>query len=65
MHSKNIKKQYIWGIIAAATLFQTDVYVATDSYQPGSVTWLLYTPKPVSHTLEQTQIYSRLPSTVD
>lgn len=51
-HSKNIKKQYIWGttteIIAAATLFQIDVYIATDSYRPGSVTWLLYTPKPVS-----------------
>ena len=51
-HIKNIKKLYIWGttteIIAAATLFQVEVYVATDSYRPGSVTWLLYMPKPVS-----------------
>ena len=52
VHYKNIKRQYIWGttteIIAAATLLQVDVYVATDSYRPGSVAWLLYTPKPVS-----------------
>jgi len=75
MHSKNIKKQFIWGttteIIAGATLFQIDVYVATDSYRPGSVTWLLYSYTKTSFTfkehstLEQTQIYSRLPSTVD
>ena len=51
-HVKNIKKLYIWGtsteIIAAATLFQLEVYVATDSYRPGIPTWLVYTPKPVS-----------------
>ena len=51
-HIKNIKKLYIWGtsteIVAAATLFQVEVYVATDSYQPGIPTWLVHTPKPVS-----------------
>ena len=51
-HIKNIKKLYIWGtsteIVAAATLFQVEVYVATDSYRPGIPTWLVYMPKPVS-----------------
>lgn len=60
-HNKNIKRQYIWGttteIIAAASLFQVDVYVATDSYRPGGVTWLLYTPKPVSLLKNSPMIY--------
>ena len=30
------------------TLFQVEVYVATDSYRSGVPTWLVYTPKPVS-----------------
>ena len=51
-HIKNIKKLYIWGtsteIVAAATLFQVEVYVATDSYRQGIPTWLVHTPKPVS-----------------
>ena len=38
-HLKNIKKQYIWGtsteIIAAATLLETDIYVASDTYKTG------------------------------
>ena len=51
-HLKNIKMPYVWGtsmeIMAAASFFQLDVYVATDSYRPGVPTWLLYTPKPLS-----------------
>ena len=51
-HVQNIKKLYTWGtsteIIAAATLFQVEVYIATDSYRPGVPMWLQYTPKPIS-----------------
>ena len=51
-HLKNMKMPYVWGtsveIMAAASLFQLDFYVATDSYKPGVPTWLLYTPKPLS-----------------
>ena len=51
-HVQNIKKLYTWGtsteIIAAATLFQVEVYVATDSYRPGVPMWLQYRPKPIS-----------------
>ena len=31
-------------IIAAATLFSVDVYIATDNYKPGKAVWLKYTP---------------------
>ena len=51
-HVKNIKKQYIWGtnteITAVATLFQVEVYVATNYYRPGVPMWIKYTPKPGS-----------------
>ena len=51
-HVQNIKKLYTWGtsteIIAAATLFQVEVYIATDSYRPRVPMWLQYTPKPIS-----------------
>ena len=48
-HVKNMKKLYTWGttteIIAAATLFQLEIYLATDNYKSGIPTWLLYSPK--------------------
>ena len=55
-HVQNIKKLYTWGTsteiiaaaAAAATLFQVEVYIATDSYRPGVPMWLQYTPKPIS-----------------
>jgi len=51
-HLKQIKKQYVWGtsteIIAAATLLQTDIYVASDAYKAGAPTWLLYKPRALS-----------------
>ena len=51
-HVKNIKKLSTWGttteIIGAATLFQLDIYLATNNYKPGIPTWLLYSPKPVA-----------------
>ena len=51
-HVKNIKRLYTWGttteITAAATLFQLEIYLATDNYKPGVPTWLLYSPKPAS-----------------
>ena len=47
-HLKNIGKTCIWGtnleIIVTATFFGIDIYVATDSYRPGSPTWLKYSP---------------------
>lgn len=48
-HLQNISKTCIWGtnveIIATASLFQVDVYVATESYHPGRPTWLKYMPR--------------------
>ena len=47
-----IGKLCTWGtsteIAAATTLFQVEVYAATYSNQPSILTWLAYTPKPVS-----------------
>ena len=47
-HIKSISQNGVWGtnveIIAAATLFKMDVYVATDSYKPRAAVWLKYTP---------------------
>lgn len=47
-HLRSIRKTAVWGtnleIIAAATLFALDVYVATDNYKPGTPVWLKYTP---------------------
>ena len=52
-HLKNIKKQFVWGttleIIAAASLFELDVYIATETYRVGFPTWLVYAPRPVSN----------------
>ena len=45
---KSISQNGVWGtnveIITAATLFKMGVYVATDSYKPGTALWLKYTP---------------------
>ena len=44
-HLRSICKTAVWGTnIAAATLFALDVYVATDSYKPGTAVWLKYSP---------------------
>ena len=47
-HLRNICKTAVWGtnleIIAAATLFALDVYVATDSYKSVTAVWPKYTP---------------------
>ena len=62
-HLTNIKKSHVWGttveILAAASLFQLDVYVATDSYAMGIPTWLLFTPKTLS-TLTDRQLLHQL-----
>lgn len=56
-HLRNIRKTAVWGtnleIIAAATLYALDVYVATDSYKPGTAVWLKYTPYARIKTLPQ------------
>ena len=47
-HLKKIAKTCTWGtnleIIVTATLFELDVYVASDSYRIGKPTWLKYSP---------------------
>ena len=47
-HLKKMRNSGVWGtnveIIAAATLFSVDVYIATDNYKPGKAVWLKYTP---------------------
>jgi len=35
-------------IIAEASLFQIQIYLATETYNIGDPRWLLYSPKPVS-----------------
>ena len=52
--SNNIKKQFVFiisnlEIIAAASLFEFDVYIATETYRVGFPTWLVYAPRPVSN----------------
>ena len=68
-HLKNIKKTCIWGttveILAAASLFQVDVYVATDSYHPGRPRWLKYMPKTASTSLDATVYTSQLDTHLD
>lgn len=49
-HLQNIQKTCVWGtnleIIALSSLFQVDVYVATESYHPaGHPVWLKYVPR--------------------
>ena len=49
---RNMKKVGVWGtnleIIAAAYLFQIEIYLATETYHIGDPQWLVYPPKPVS-----------------
>lgn len=56
-HLRSICKTAVWGtnleIIAAATLFALDVYVATDGYKPGTAVWLKYTPYARIKTMPQ------------
>ena len=51
-HLQNIRKTCIWGtnveIMATSSLFQLDVYVATESYHPGRPMWLKYIPRTAS-----------------
>ena len=50
-HLQKIKKTCVWGtnveVMATASLFQIDVYVATESHNP---TWLRYTPATSAQT---------------
>lgn len=47
-HQKNMSRSCTWGtnleIVVTATIFQLDIYVASDTYRPGKVTWLKYCP---------------------
>ena len=67
-HLKNIGKTCIWGtnleIIVTATLFGIDIYVATDSYRPGSPTWLKYSPNSQATTELRRSSISDLSSTI-
>ena len=62
-HIKNMKKTCIWGttveIIATATLFQVDIYIATDSYSQEP-TWLKYTPRSTAGAPQNAMIASSL-----
>lgn len=57
-HLRNIKKSCVWGttveILAFSSLFQVDVYVASDTYHHNKVSWVKYSPRvsPASLTLE-------------
>lgn len=57
-HIQNIKKSCTWGttveILAASSFFQVDVYVASDTYHQGKVSWIKYSPRvsPASLTVE-------------
>ncbi len=48
-HIKNMKKTCTWGttveILACSSLFQADVFFATDSYCLGQATWIKYSPR--------------------
>ena len=67
-HLQNIKKSCTWGttveILAFSSLFQVDVYIASDTYYPGKTTWLKYSPRitPTSFSveLESSTFYSNL-----
>ena len=67
-HLKNIGKTCIWGtnleIIVTATLFETDIYVATDNYRPGNPTWLKYSPNSHATTELRRSSISDLSSTI-
>ena len=67
-HLRNIRKLSVWGtnleIIAAASLFQLDIYLATETYHLGVPTWLLYPPKPM-FTLSNRELKGRLSDKVN
>lgn len=49
-HMQNIKKNCVWGtlveILAVSSLFQIEVFVASDSYDPGGrPLWVKYSPR--------------------
>ena len=54
-HLQKIKKTSVWGtnveVMATASLFQIDFYVATESHNP---TWLRYTPRTVATSAQTT-----------
>ena len=54
-HLQKIKKTCVWGtnveVMATASLFQIDVYVATESHNP---TWLRYTPRTAATSAQTT-----------
>ena len=62
-HLQNMKKTCVWGttveILATSSLFQIDIYVATDSYKPGKAIWLKYSPRTMPTSLD-TQLRSVL-----
>lgn len=62
-HLQNIRKTCVWGtnveIIATSSLFQVDVYVATESYHPGRPMWLKYVPR-TAPTLQDAKLTSIL-----
>ena len=45
-HLQNIRKSCVWGtlveILAFSSLFQVDVFVASDTYHPGRASWVKY-----------------------
>lgn len=51
-HLESMQKVFIWGtdleIEAAASLFQTEIYEATDSIVPGEGRWLRFMPLTIS-----------------
>ena len=67
-HLQNIRKLSVWGtnleILAAASLFQLDIYLATETYHLGVPTWLLYPPKPM-FTLSKRELKDRLDDKVN
>ena len=67
-HLQNIRKLSVWGtnleILAATSLFQLDVYLATETYHLGVPTWLLYPPKPM-FTLSKRELKDRLDDKVN
>ena len=67
-HLRNIRKLSVWGtnleIIGAASLFQLDIYLATETYHLGVSTWLLYPPKPM-FTLSERELKDRLDDKVN
>ena len=62
-HVQNMKRTCVWGktveVIATASLFQVDVYMATESYTQEHPTWLRYTPRTTA-TSHSTKLMSTI-----